>query len=352
MKPFLVLALPRSRTAWLARFLTYRDVVCGHEELRHARSLADIRTWFSQPCIGSVETAAAPWWRTFREIHEDLNIVTIRRPVKTVVESLVRLGFDDGAMTRAMTHLDHKLDQIERRIPGVLSIPFHDLETEVACAAVFQWCTPYRHDHEWWATLAPINIQVNMPALVRYANAYRPQLETLAKTVKSQTIASMSRHPIIDPEGITIQQEPFDVFLTDGRRLFEEHLIEVGEAPDNWIHKNLELMRRLDELGAMQVTTARSNGRMFGYLMAIMYPSLESPDLTSAMHTTFYASREFPGLGLKLQRASVNALKKAGVGELYLRQGVRGAGARLGTLYRRMGAEDFGQLFKLELMDS
>ncbi len=30
MRPFVVFGLPRSRTAWLSRFLTYGDWVCGH----------------------------------------------------------------------------------------------------------------------------------------------------------------------------------------------------------------------------------------------------------------------------------------------------------------------------------
>jgi hypothetical protein len=31
MAPYLIFALPRSRTAWLAHFLTYRDWTCLHE---------------------------------------------------------------------------------------------------------------------------------------------------------------------------------------------------------------------------------------------------------------------------------------------------------------------------------
>lgn len=307
-----------------------------------------MRAWFSQPFTGTVETAAAPWWRFIQAIRPDIRTVVVRRPVTEVVDSLARLGFDRAAMIPFMRRIDAKLDQIERRVPGVLTVQFRDLTDERVCAEIFEHCLPYRHDPGWWAMMAPTNLQIDMPALVRYFQAYQPQLDKVAKVAKHQIIAGMSRAFKI-PDGVTIQQEPFDSFFRDGQALFAEHLMDVGEAPDNFWHKNTTLMSALDQMGAMQITTARSNGRMFGYLMAVISPSLESPNVISAMHTIFYASKDFPGLGLKMQRASAAALTTRGVNELFLRAGIRGAGPRMSAVYRRMGAEDFGQLFKLEL---
>ena len=78
-------------------------------------------------------------------------------------------------------------------------------------------------------------------------------------------------------------------------------------------------MAVLEGFGALQITTARSNGRMFGYLLTVIGPALEFPDITSATNTFFYASREFPGLGMKLQRASIEALRARGVTEVLMR---------------------------------
>ena len=110
-------------------------------------------------------------------------------------------------------------------------------------------------------------------------------------------------------------------------------------------------MRRIYEIGAMQIMTARSNGRMFGYLMTLISPSLTSESVTEALHTTFFASSDAPGLGLKLQRAALSPLKDHGVDDLYMRAGVRGSGDRLGSIYRRIGAQDFGQMFHLNLTE-
>ena len=154
---------------------------------------------------------------------------------------------------------------------------------------------------------------------------------------------------MFDHDGFSYKQEPFEDWYRDGTDLFAEHLALVGEPPDSYSRKNLTLFRKLDDLGVMQITTARSNGRLFGYIMAIVTPSFEDEHTQEAMHTTFYASKDAPGIGLKLIRASLDALKARGVRYAVFRAGVRGDGPRLSTLYRRIGAKDFGTLHLLDM---
>lgn len=349
MPPFIIYSLPRSRSFWLSRFLTYADWTCGHEEIRRARSLQDVTAWFGMPNTGTVETTAAPWWRLVQKCRLDARTIVVRRPIAEVVESLVSRGFNREAVTPFMRRLDRKLDQIEARVPDVLSVRFKDLADEYVCAEIFERCLDLPHDPKWWRDMSGLNLQIDLVALERYYLAYQGQLNKLASIAKQHILSDMMRGRGIAPEGVTIQAESFETFYRDGQALFAEHLAQVGETPDAFLGKNLPLMQVLDGLGAMQIMTARSNGRMFGYLMAIISPSLESPEVTSAMHTTFFASKEFPGLGMKLQRASIAALRERGVDELFLRAGTRGNGPKMPALYRRLGAEDFGQLFKLEL---
>lgn len=353
LPPFLVLALPRSRTTWLSKFLTYGPWICGHEEQRFLRSLDDIRSWCGQSFVGSCETGAAPHWRLLRRYAPGVRIVTVRRPVEECVENMLQVDMQGTAcwthaeLIERFKRLDAKLDQIAARWPNVLSVPFDALNFETCCARIFEHCLALPHDPAWWRALAPIDIQCSMPALMRYVRANALQLEKLAKIAKQSQLTELRAKPPEAPAGITFALENFAAAHADAQALARQHLVEIDEAPDTG--KNWPLLERLDELGQLQVLTARSNGRMFGYLVTMLYPSLEDTTRLSAVHTTFYASPEFPGLGLKLQRAALGPLRARGVSELWLRAGTRGAGSRIGTLARRLGAAPAGDLWRLEL---
>lgn len=350
MPPFVVLALPRSRTAWLARFLTWGDWRCGHDELVRMRALEDVRAWLGQPCIGSVETMAAPYWRLLRQIRPDVRVVTVRRPPADVVDSLMRLdvGFDRAAMARAMGRLDAKLDQIEARLPGVVSVAYDALADASTGAMLFRHCLGLEMPEPWWEAVAPINIQVNMRHVIREVMAYSPQLAKLAAVARRQTLAGM-RKPPAAVDGVTFQTEPFDTFYADARDCFEQHLLQTGQAPDGHSGKNLTVFRAIDTLGGLHVFTARSNGRIFSYLVSVISPGLDKPGELLAEQTIFFADPSFPGLGGKIQRAAIADLRARGVHRVLMRAGHRGSGPRLGALYRRLGAEPFGQLYNLPL---
>lgn len=351
IRPFVIFAMPRSRSAWLARFLTYGDWHCGHDELRHCRSFDDVSSWLALPCTGTIETGAASFWRLLPRYCPEARVLTLRRPVPEVVASLRRGGlpFEDEVMIPLMRRHERKLDQIEQRMPNVMSVEFSELADEQKCAAVFEHCLPYRHDHAWWQAVAGVNIQISLMQMARYFIAHKPQLTKLAKQAKHRMLVDLQGAHPVSMEGMTFSQEPFAAWYRDGQALFSEHCMQVGESPDEWQLKNKPLVERLAEVGALQITTARSNGRMFGYLMTVIAPSLEAEGRLTATNTTFYCSPDVKGLGLKLQRASLQALRERGVDELYMHAGPRGLGPRMPVLYRRMGAEENGQWFKLTL---
>lgn len=348
---FIVYALPRSRTAWLSKFLSYGDWHCGHEEIRHARSLDDVKSWFKQPLTGTVETAAAPWWRLVKEYAPDARIVVVRRPVSEVMDSLNRLNlpFEQGALYKLITRLDQKLDQIEERVECI-SIPYDSLHDEDVCASVFEWCLPYKHNSAWWEANAGRNYQIDMRAMCRYFAAYAPQHAKLTAQAKSHLLAKLDR-PLREPDELTFKEELLDPFLAAAEPLMREHCSAAGEHPDNWRNKNWDAVRSLEQLGAHQIVTARCNGRIFGYLFTAIGPSLEDPTIRVGCPTYFCASPEFKGLGRQLIRASRDLLKAKGVDEIIFRAGVRGDGPRLGPVYERMGAEPFGQLYRLQLKE-
>lgn len=353
MTPFIVLGLPRSRTFWLSRYLSYGEWTCEHEQARYVRNMDDARSWLSLDYVGSCETSVALFWRLIRHIRPETKIVLVRRDIEAVMRSLTATGipFDNAIIRRNLAGLDRKLNQIGRSVPDALSVRFDDLNDEATCARVFEFCLGQPHDHEWWARFAPVNLQMNLRALVRFEAAHAKQFAAAKAIMKRETIGLLWRSRAVRPSGeVTIQEEPWDSFWRDGQELFKEHAVLVGESPDSPVQKNVDLGEKLAKAGYLHIMTARSNGRMFGYLVSAIGPSLESETVRVANQTTFYASPEIRGLGMKLQRASIRSLlSRGGPWEIFPRAGVRGSGPRLGALYRRMGAEEFGQLYKLSL---
>lgn len=313
------------------------------------RSLDDVKTWLAMPHTGSAETAGAPWWRMLVRMAPGVRVVVVRRPVGEVVESLAAFGFDAAVMEPLMRRLDAKLAQIVKRVPGVLEVSFAALNDEATCRAVFEHCLPYSFDAKHWRRLAGENVQCDMQALVRYAAAFHPQMEKLSAQAKHIELREMMTRKPVEPAGVTFQIEDCATWQRDGRALFEDHCVVVGEDPREWERKNWPLFRAIESAGAMQITTARCNGRMFGYLMTLLSPSLVAGGRISATHTTFYADPAFPGLGLKLQRAALGTLRERGVNEVVWEAGERGSGPRLGAMYRRLGAAKHGEVYRLPL---
>ena len=348
MPPFVVMGLPRSRTKWLSAFLSHGDWHCGHDELQHMRSLDDVRSWFQQPNIGSVETAAAPFWRLLLRYQPDVRIVTVRRPVDQVIASVARAvpGADLAVVAQTIARGDRKLDQIEARVPGVLSVRFEDLAVEYGCKAVFEHCLPYAMGRDWWAALNAQTISGDVKAQVRYCQAYFPQLQKLERAAKHVTLAGMAR-AVAPADGFTFQEEPFDAWYRDAVHLFRDHMVATDQDVEDYSRKNIPMLRQIDQAGAMQIMTCRSNGRMFGYLMAIISPTLDAKNALMAQFLPIFASTDAPGIGMKLQRAAIAALRQKNVTEIFARAGVRGSGPKLGAAYRRLGFEDHGQLYRL-----
>ena len=196
---YIVLALPRSRTAWLSRFLTYGDWTCGHEELRYMRSVADVQACLARSRHGSAETAAMSGWRLLETLSPATKIVIIRRPVGEVVDSLLAIpgiAWDRSALTRLMVAGDRKLDQIEARLP-VMSVQFAELAREDVCAAIFEHCLPYAHDQDHWRRLDRTNVQIDVPALFAEMAASRRALENLTSSARRRMLFDLTaRAPI------------------------------------------------------------------------------------------------------------------------------------------------------------
>ena len=353
--PFLIMALPRSRTFWLSRFLSFGGWECGHDQLRFMRGVEDVKAWLGTPCFGSVETTAAPFWRLAKRWRPDLRLATVRRSPEAVMDSLTEIRgvvFQPDLLLCNLRRLDAKLDQVEART-GALRVDFAELDDPQVCKKLWQHClgSDVAWVEEWWQAADAANVQIDFPALVRYSQANAPALASFAAIARQQSLALLRQRPL-RAWGVSCEAEPFEDFYADAGDLLAQHTISVGEPAGAHLRRNVGLLRRLETQGALLTTTGRSaEGKLLGYLLHIISPSLEDPAKREALATAFFCQSEVSGLGLRLQRTALQALRRMGVDKAIWRAGLRAEGPRLGLLAQRLGASPLGTLWHLDLKE-
>lgn len=201
MNPFIIYALPRSRTAWLAHFLSYGPWTVTQDYSIFMRTVADIAAYFATPFTGSVETAAAPGYWLLRYHVPTLREAIVRRPVEDVFQSLmaVELGefrYEEGTLRPMVEYLDRTLDRLTW--PGALVLKYDDLDTEAGCQRLFEHCLDRPFDREWWLKWRDIVVTVDMPKMLRYRHAHRPEIMAFKRACKSE-LRRLARSGLLEP---------------------------------------------------------------------------------------------------------------------------------------------------------
>lgn len=158
-KPFIIYALPRSRTYWLSKFLTYGDWHCGHDIVIDLHSLSNLKKYYSAAHIGSVETGMVDGWKVMERLVPGHKRVVVHRPVAEVRESLscFNVTVPDGYLEAR----EEKLLELARQ-PNVLFCKYHELDEEKICKDIFEFCLNTQFDKNWWLSLRDKNIQIDM----------------------------------------------------------------------------------------------------------------------------------------------------------------------------------------------
>ena len=345
-----MMGLPRSRTAWLARYLSYGGWWCGHEQLRYARSMEDVKAWLNTPLSGTSETALAPWWRL---IPPQVKVVVIRRNPGEVLRSVQNLGwqFDGPTLWKTLLRLDAKLDQVVRRRPGVLEVAYGDLQLEDACAEVFEHCLPFEHDSNWWRLVSAINIQCDFNAVMRYAAANRAGMEKFAQVAKVETqrvMAARSAARAMAHGDLTCQRMSVDDMLTSGKTMLEQHSIESGLGPQGYLDKNIPSLRDLEANGKLVVLAAQTGSKWCGYFAVGLRATMETANTSTGVQLYYWADPAVRGVGVYLHQQMRLTLANMGVWDLFLKIGC-GVPERISGLYRRRGATKDSEWWKLDL---
>lgn len=187
---FLILSLPRSRSAWLAHYLSYPlanpPQLVGHEILRECESVEKFLDSYKLGMWGTVETAGAMLWRIMRCELPDCRVVLIRRPMIEVYRSLAAVGV--VADLHKLAEMDAMLDAAATD-PGIISVPYHTLSEPFIGKCLFEHCLDLEFDFEWWASVVQTNIQVDMPAWIKQMERQGHIFEQLKEDVLNREIS-------------------------------------------------------------------------------------------------------------------------------------------------------------------
>lgn len=176
MTPFFITGLPRSRTAWMANFLTWGNSFCHHDALRLECSVAGLRkqiercrAWY----VGDSDSGLMWFAEDIVKAWPDARWVLIRRPMQECLESYqnyfprhpypgIPVLKDADALT-----VFHEMEKISTRVTqhvpmGNLSIVQADgLDDENVMRAMWDWVLPgILFPVERWRMLNTMNVRI------------------------------------------------------------------------------------------------------------------------------------------------------------------------------------------------
>lgn len=340
MTPFIILSLPRSRSAWLARFLSYDGRKCGHDLATQCGSMKEFTDLFNSEYAGTAETGAVVGWRAIRRLLPSARIAVIRRPVQEVYDSLAQFGLASPLLLSELRERDAMLNQVSRG-HGVRSFAFDDLNGIAACQELFEFCLGVPFDWEWWEGLANVNVQVDVAKRLKFLTENRDRIEALKRDALQ-----------LEPE-IVIGRETWESLWPEADALFAEHFNEVeGNLAETRPYDLDEpTMCAMNASGRLRIWTARVDGELAGYCMWDVTKDVESKGLLIALHGPWYVRQKFASLhlGCKLFDSSIEELRVSGVQNAFPHHRVQGRGAKLAAFFKRRGAVETQRTYSLWL---
>jgi hypothetical protein len=192
---FIIYALPRSRSAWMAHFLNYPMArplqPVGHNIAALCGSIeAFIDAYTKEGMFGTVELEGAVGWQLIRRELPDLRTVVVRRPIQEVYKSIASIPHLQPHLTD-LAELNEVLNVICAQ-PNVYTINSADLDAPVVCRWLFEYCLELEFDFDWWSSLTMLDIQLKpddivemLPEMNRMTQAYKQDVLNRMKEISN-----------------------------------------------------------------------------------------------------------------------------------------------------------------------
>lgn len=322
---FFVFSLPRSRSFWLSKFLSYRWKRCGHEtalKLQHPRDLAAAMEGMD----GTVETGSIVGWQTAVDQFPNARLVVVKRPLIEVCRSFERLGIVPNLLD--LGRKQYLLDELSQ-VDEVLTIQSKDLSNPSVARQIFEYCLGDPFDVQWWESLIGTNLQIDIRERIAF---------TTANTVNLAILKALAQPPRIEEGDLLIAEEPFQTAWPDAKELAQMHFSEVGEFGRKF-ELDVPYISALCSTGQMVVFCARKAGRLVGYITWQLSFDPECYGTLQASQGFWYADPDCPKVGSALFDYSMKQLERASVQYAWPHHTMVGRGAELGKFFERREAE-------------
>lgn len=168
---FLILGLPRSRTAWLANLMNRGDCLCYHElsnrglsapQMAHAMSIG-------AKFVGNSDPGAASVAEELLSLLPSVKVVIIKRPIEGVITSLTELFNVSSEELPFDEFIDNTQEVFERLEPNALVVNYEDLSDSKTIKKIWRYCLgEVSFPEEQYEVLRNLNVQME-PQLIRSA---------------------------------------------------------------------------------------------------------------------------------------------------------------------------------------
>lgn len=165
MTPFFITGLPRTRTAWLANYMTYGSTACFHD-LMHRFTLFEIASNLRKTgCshIGYSDPALLLHWKAIVEDIPDARWLIIQRDIQDVARTWDTVLGQDS--TEHLRELQGEIRNIRTMIPRALHVHFDDIDTRID--EIEGHLAPGAHFPKWrHEMLRKMNVQVTPKSII------------------------------------------------------------------------------------------------------------------------------------------------------------------------------------------
>lgn len=339
MHPFIVFSLPRSRSAWLAHWLSDHDLFVGHDIGIECDSIAAFKDKFANGLDGSCETGSMFAWRLIRREIPGIKFVVIRRQRAAVAASLARFGL--AGLEAELEARDRFLDEIEVQ-PEAIRVDFQMMPHQDICRDILAHVAPNRMFHgKHWRDWNGLNVQVKMDERLARLAENSAHIEAM----KAEALCELTAMD----HGYTVRIEPFQHFWTEAKPLAEAHSVEVDTdvEPRRRFKVDEANMLRAQDAGCLRVFALRQNRKLVGYLTWQISLDLESEGLVIAQQGAWYVASGHAKGAHKLFTESVATLRQFGVQHIFPHHRTQGRGDSLGRFFKRQGAKEIQHTYSL-----